>query len=111
MNGIYRAQNNPISADDKASKSLTWAVFEQRSSGKRFIAVSTHFMYIADLTDTECPLTAGTERSWSAMASLILRSSEKVRDGTMCSVHPLVHVSSMFLNPAAAMPSSAWYME
>ncbi len=50
-NGAYKINNGK-------SKSLTWAVFEQRSSGKRFIAVSTHFMYIADLTDTECPLTA-----------------------------------------------------
>lgn len=49
--GAYKINNGK-------SKSLTWAVFEQRSGGKRFIAVSTHFMYIADPTDPECPLTA-----------------------------------------------------
>lgn len=43
----YRAQNNPISADDKASKSLTWAVFEA-ASGERFVVVSTHMCTQSD---------------------------------------------------------------
>ena len=36
-----------LNVNDAASKSLTWAVFEEIASKKRFIALSTHFMYDA----------------------------------------------------------------
>ena len=36
-----------LNINDVSSKSLTWGVFEEIASGKRFIAVCTHFMYSA----------------------------------------------------------------
>ena len=36
-----------LNINDIGSKSITWAVFEDISTGKRFIAVCTHFMYSA----------------------------------------------------------------
>lgn len=36
-----------LNINDVSSKSLTWAVFEQKASCRRFIAICTHFMYSA----------------------------------------------------------------
>ena len=36
-----------LNINDVSSKSITWAVFEERNSGKRFIVLCTHFMYSA----------------------------------------------------------------
>ena len=44
---------NVLSINDVNTKSLTWAVFEEDISKKRFIAINTHFMYNAAwLSDT-----------------------------------------------------------
>lgn len=32
-------------ANDSSSKSLTWAIFREKATGKQFIAISTHFMW------------------------------------------------------------------
>ncbi len=43
----YDVQNNPISEDDKNSKSFTWAVFKS-VSGERFMVISTHMCTQSD---------------------------------------------------------------
>ncbi len=40
-------EGEELNINDAHSKSITWAVFEEKHTGKRFIAVSTHFMYSA----------------------------------------------------------------
>ena len=40
-------EGKTLNINDARSKSITWAVFEEKQTGKRFIAVSTHFMYNA----------------------------------------------------------------
>ena len=42
-----------LNINDVSSKSLTWAVFEDKASGKRFIAICTHFMYSASYLTNE----------------------------------------------------------
>ena len=40
-------EGKTLDINDVSSKSLTWAVFEEKISKKRFIALCTHFMYSA----------------------------------------------------------------
>ncbi len=41
------ADGKELNINDASSKSMTWAVFEEKTFQKRFIAVCTHFMYDA----------------------------------------------------------------
>ncbi len=45
-----------------ASKSYTWALFEVKATGKRFVAISTHFTYHGDpVTANECRISDAKE--------------------------------------------------
>lgn len=58
MNAAGEADpNGALKINNGDSKSLTWAVFEVRATGKRFLVIGTHFMYFSSPTDSECPLT------------------------------------------------------
>ncbi|MBQ8849137.1 MAG: hypothetical protein IJ011_02245 [Clostridia bacterium] len=55
---IVGEDGQELNINDVKSKSLTWAVFEEIASGKRFIAVCTHYMYSAHYLSPEQKIAA-----------------------------------------------------
>ena len=78
-------EGKALNINDVSSKSLTWAIFGEKASGKRFIAICTHFMYSAAwLTDEQ------RHEVRVQNAKNLLKTVEKLRDDPKYSALPVI---------------------
>ena len=78
-------KDETLNINDVSSKSLTWAIFEEKASGKRFIAICTHFMYSAAWLTDELRHEVRVQN-----ANNLLNTIKKLRENPEYSLLPVI---------------------
>lgn len=86
----YKLYTGP---NDNNSKSLTWAIFRVRETGKRFVAISTHFMW------NQPGIDGPAARLTNAREMLELIATLRSREG--CADIPVIFGGDLNCNPSS----------